>query len=357
MPGAPRQALSSHGGGEGDPEHRGKGVAHGVRRVHHGEADGELGAAHDGEGEGGRRAAPHQDGRSQGGQRQHGEGERLRPPGVGDEGGGDPPEPGAGARGGGIVRRHVDRLPPLVGEEAAGAAGRRQQGEEPEERDEGEGAEGRGAPPPAPHRPEGHGEHRQHGEGELRPAADGGRGGGAEGEGGSLTAPIVCRPQRRGGGEGQRDEEDGGGVRHRQRPLHPHRRREVEEEGAGDRHPLGVVALQQAACDPPEGGVERPVADQRGEQAEQDEAGEGVVEGEVDPLAEPHEEGVARRVRAMLQRAEAADGAREEDLVHLPEVARQGEDARRGDRREAGEGRGRGPGARRLAGRLEGWID
>ena len=95
---------------------------------------------------------------------------------------------------------------------------------------------------------------------------------------------------------------------------------------------------------PAEGGVERPVADQRGEQAEQDEAGEGVVEDEVDHLAEPHEERVARRVRAVLQGAEAADGAREEDLVHLPEAARQGEEARRGDRREAGEGGGGGPG-------------
>ena len=257
--------------------------------------------------------------------RQHGEGERLRPPGWEMNGAATPPSPRPVREAEACVRHHVDGLLPLIGEEAADAAGRRQQGEEHGGSDarvkapRAAACTHRSAQPRGP--PRASAARRK---GKLRPAADGGRGGGAAGRGArarfeasrkATAAARASETKRRAVGSDIRS----GPCTHITGERWKRRAPAIATRSASPR------SGAQAAGDAAEGGVERPVADQRGEQAEQDEAGEGVVEGEVDHLAEPHEERVARWMQQLLPGPkQTADGAREEDLVHLPEAARQG---------------------------------
>ena len=67
------------------------------------------------------------------------------------------------------------------------------------------------------------------------------------------------------------------------------------------------------------------------------------MEGEVEQLAQADEQRIARRMRPVRQRIEPLDGADEEELVELPEAARQRQGARQHHRAQAGEGGERDP--------------
>ena len=119
-------------------------------------------------------------------------------------------------------------------------------------------------------------------------------------------------------------------IRHRQGPLHQHRGRAVEQEGAGDAG-LPGEAFAQRCREPVDGGRQKRSAERGGEHGDDEERVKRAQGERGEELRQSDQERIARRMRAVDQGIEMPDAGREQKLVELPEALRQGRDAQSGD--------------------------